>query len=127
MKKINKRANYVYVVGDSGPEHNFVLSIHKSYGWAIKAWNKLRQDLIKDAKRGLQYAKEEAKKNLKKGKWDYNSQSFSEEDINHLKNTAAKGDEMYLEMIKNLSCKSPEKMDNYPQDTPYIKRYRIQN
>jgi len=29
----------VYIVGDSGPEHNMVLSIHKIYGNAFKMWN----------------------------------------------------------------------------------------
>ena len=33
--------------------------------------------------------------------------------------------EMYGRMIKNLSCEDPEKIDNYPHETPYIHQYEI--
>ena len=29
----------VYIVGDDGPEHNEVISIHKDYKNALKVWN----------------------------------------------------------------------------------------
>lgn len=39
----------VYVVGDYGPEHNEIKSIHKTYVGALKAWNKLRLKLLNRA------------------------------------------------------------------------------
>ncbi len=32
---------------------------------------------------------------------------------------------MWNEIIKNLSCKNPEKIDNYPHETPYIHEWEI--
>lgn len=84
----------IYIVGDCGPEHNSVLSIHKSYGGALKAWNKLRLKLLNEAKKFLK-----------------NSNKWSQD--------------MYEEMIKNLSCTDPKKIDNYPQETPYINEYKL--
>ncbi len=40
----------VYVVGHHGPEHNEVISIHKTRKGALKTWNEIRLDLIKEAK-----------------------------------------------------------------------------
>lgn len=40
----------VYVVGDSGPEHNSIKSIHKTYEGALKAWDRVRIDLLENAK-----------------------------------------------------------------------------
>lgn len=33
---------------------------------------------------------------------------------------------MYAEMVKNLSCKDPKKIDNYPQETPYVREINLQ-
>ena len=40
----------VYVVGHSGPEHNSIESIHKTYKGALKAWDIVRIDLLEKAK-----------------------------------------------------------------------------
>jgi len=127
MKKIAKNKESVYLVGHNGPEHNLVLSVYKSYNGAFKAWNKLRLDLLEGAKQGLKYGKEDAKRNLKKGKWDHEDKPFSKETIDDLKKIAEMGEDIYLEMIKNLSCEDPEKVNNYPQDTPYIKEQEVKN
>jgi len=39
----------VYIVGDHGPEHNSISSVHKTYKGAFKAWNSLRKQLKKNA------------------------------------------------------------------------------
>ena len=85
----------VYVVGDHGPEHNSISSIHKTYKGALKSWNKLRVTLLSNAK----YL---------------------------IKNSDKWGKEMYERMIKNLSCKDPDKIDNYPHETPYIIEYDLE-
>lgn len=83
----------LYVVGDYGPEHNSIGSIHKTYKGAFKAWNKLRLGLLRHAK------------------------SF-------LKGNETDRD-MFEEMVKKLSCRDPKKIDNYPQETPYIHEYEL--
>lgn len=88
----------VYVVGHHGPEHNTIISIHKTRRGALKAWNKVRLQLLKEAKESL--AREH----------DYSG-----------------WEDMYERMVKNLSCKNPEKIDNYPHETPYISEYEIED
>lgn len=78
----------VYIVGDHGPEHNSVRSIHKTYKGALKAWNKIRLYLLREAKSSLE------------------------------RDTTMR--EMYAKMVKNLSCKDPNTIDNGAQETPYI-------
>lgn len=34
---------------------------------------------------------------------------------------------MHARIVRNLSCENPEKMDNYPHETPYIEEYELQN
>ena len=87
----------VYIVGDDGPEHNNVISVHKTYEGAFKAWNERRLELLAEAKRSLKIHEKRAKD------WG----------------------EMYGRMIKGLSCKDPEKIDNYPHETPYIREMEI--
>ena len=125
-EKPMKNKESVYLVGDNGPEHNFVSSVHKSYVGAFKAWNKIRLELLEEAKHGLKFSKEDAKRSLKKGKWDHENKPFSKETINYFKKIADKGENMYLEMIENLSCKDPKKIDNYPQNTPYIEEKEVE-
>ena len=43
----------VYIVGDCGAEHNSVYTLHKTYEGALKAWNKLRLELLESAKSHL--------------------------------------------------------------------------
>ena len=49
----------VYVVGNAGPEHNTIHSIHKTQMGALKAWNKLRLELLTEAKSALKGNKED--------------------------------------------------------------------
>lgn len=83
----------VYIVGDDGPEHNTVRTIHRTREGALKAWNELRIELLQEA------------------------QSFLEGKSSHK--------ETWQKMIENLSCEDPEKIDNYPHETPYIRAYTV--
>lgn len=83
----------VYVVGDHGPEHNHIRSIHKTYKGALREWNKLRLELLR-----------KARSFMKKDKFDK---------------------EMWKRMIKNLSCRNPKKIDNYPHETPFIEEWEV--
>jgi hypothetical protein len=85
----------VYVVGDNGPEHNSIHSIHRTYKGAFKEWDKLRKELLASVKESL-------------------------------KRTDKFGKGMYSGMIKNLSCKDPKKIDNFPHETPYIIDYDLE-
>lgn len=85
----------VYIVGDCGPEHNSIISIHKNYNNALKAWNKLRLELLNSAKY-------------------------------FLKKSDNDSEDLYKEMVKNLSCKDPKKIDNYPHETPYINEDKLE-
>ncbi|MBI5061209.1 MAG: hypothetical protein HZB67_02750 [Candidatus Aenigmarchaeota archaeon] len=78
----------VYLVGDYGPEHNSVKSVHITKTGALKAWNKHRLNLLHEAKQSLKRSKQ--------------------------------GKDMWKEMIRNLSCKDPKKIDNGAWETPYI-------
>ena len=115
----------IYLVGDSGPEHNFVRSAHKNYEGAFKAWNKLRLYLLGEAKQGLKSSKEDAKKQLKEGKWSDNK-PFTQENIDYFRSVVEKGEDMYLRMVEKLSCDDPEKIENYPHDNPYIQKIEVQ-
>lgn len=117
MRKTRKE--FVYIVGDRGPEHNHVYSAHKYYEGALKEWEKLRRGLLGKAKQGLQFTKEEANKRIKEGTWQ-DKEKLSEKNIRYFKDIAKNGDEMYLRMIKSLSEKNPKKIDNYPHETPHI-------
>ncbi len=46
-----KKNIIVYVVGHHGPEHNDVISLHRTHAGAFKAWNKVRLELLATAKR----------------------------------------------------------------------------
>lgn len=84
----------IYVVGDHGPEHNSIHSIHRTYDGALKAWNKLRLELLGHAKSFL------------------NRDTCSEE--------------MWQRIVDNLSCEDPNRIDNYPHETPYIQEYDVE-
>ena len=85
----------VYLVGDNGPEHDSVRSIHKTRAGALKAWNELRLELLEEAKERL-----------------------------GSENCTFK--ELWQEMVKNLECEDPDKIDNYPHDTPYIHEWDVE-
>jgi hypothetical protein len=59
----------VYLVGDMGPEHYSVIGIYDNYDEAFKHYEYHRKSLLEDAKRMLQWSKEDAKKALERGKW----------------------------------------------------------
>ena len=89
----------VYVVGQKGVDHNMIMSIHKTYEGALKSWHKLRLILLKDARNTL--------RRYESGK-----------DERHKK--------MHQKMVKNLSCKDPDKIDNGPHETPYILEWDLE-
>lgn len=43
----------IFIVGDDGPEHNSIHSVHRTYGGALKAWNDLRLNLLESTKSSL--------------------------------------------------------------------------
>lgn len=49
----------VYIVGDHGPEHSIIHSIHRTYAGALKSWNKARLRLLRSAKAYLEHDKSE--------------------------------------------------------------------
>ncbi len=48
----------VYIEGDHGPEHNSISSIHKTHKGALKARDKLRLELLEDAKSSISKLKD---------------------------------------------------------------------
>ena len=83
----------IYLVGDCGPEHNSVYYTCKTKKQALKRFQELRKDLLKEKKEHLKY-------------WNDKGENF--------------GQEMYEKMIKNLSEEDSQKIDNFPHETPYI-------
>lgn len=88
----------IFIVGHDGPEHNHIESLHQTQEGALKAWNDLRLELIKDAEVMLEFCKEDGK-------------NF--------------GTEIYSDMIKKLRCDNPDEIDNYPHETPYIQKWEV--
>ena len=86
----------IYIVGDCGPEHNNVKSVHRTKSGALKAWNNHRLHLLQDAKNSLKRCKNKDDR------------------------------EMFEEMVKNLSCKDPKKIDNGAQETPFIEEREVE-
>lgn len=89
----------VFVVGVSDAEANEVKSIHSTYDGAFKAWNKERKELIKQFKRMKFYEVSQGHSHEYDNTWNKN--------------------------INNLLCEDPKKIDNYPQETPYITTYEL--
>lgn len=88
----------IYLVGTQCADGSAPSKIFKSYPSALNHWNELRLDLIKQSERCLEYDKKQG--------W---GTSDTQERI-----------------IKNLQCDDPEKMDNYPQDEPYIQSFELE-
>lgn len=84
----------VFIVGDDGPEHNSISSVHRTHACALKAWNELRLELLGKAK-------------------------------SYLDDKDPFGTDLWRELVKNLSCEDPDKIDNYPWETPYIREYEV--
>jgi len=95
--KIQTKKMIVYVVGDCGPEHNSIASIHKTMEGALKAWNEIRLRLLDEAKHFL-------KREGKEGSCA----------------------DMWMRMVKNLSCKDPKTIDNFPHETPFIQEWKVE-
>jgi hypothetical protein len=114
----------VYLVGEAGCEHEMLIGIYANKEKALVAFQEHRLELLKDAKRGFEYSKESAKQMLKENK-NYEGKPWDENMIKYLKNEAENGDDMYLDMIKKLSEEDPEKIDNYPHDTPYLRTEEV--
>lgn len=89
----------VYVVGISDAESNHIVSIHETYEGGLKVWNKEREEYIKVYKRIKFY---------------YVTRGLSHS-----------YDDSYNELIENLSCEDPTKIDNYPLETPYITEFEV--
>lgn len=85
----------IYLVGNNGPEHNIVNGVFDTYEKALKKFHELRIELLEEAQE-----RSEDKDLL-----------FSRE--------------MYNQIIENLEEEDPEKIDNYPQETPYIQEEEL--
>mgnify|MGYP003395239071 CR=1 FL=1 len=114
MKKLveSNISKYVYVIGISDAEANSIISIHLTYKGALKVWDKERLGLIEQ---------EEHMKNLNK---KYNK---------IIENSHPKGESHGLycndsedRAIFNFSCEDPTQINNYPNETPYITKYELE-
>ncbi|MEK6894371.1 MAG: HEPN domain-containing protein [Nanoarchaeota archaeon] len=54
LKGWEKEERKVFIVGDYGPEHYSIESVHKTKEGALKAWNKHRLEMLKEAKESLE-------------------------------------------------------------------------
>ena len=89
----------VFLVGISDAEANHIISIHETYEGALKVWNKERKRLINQLKRMKSYAVSHGECH------DY--------------------DNYWNKDIKSLMCEDPDKIDSYPQETPYISKHDL--
>ena len=114
----------VYLVGEAGCEHDMLLGVYANRDKALAAFHDHRLQLLEDAKRGFEWTKEDAQQMLDKGV-NFEGKPWDEDMIKHFKDKIDTGDDMYLEMIKKLSEEDPEKIDNYPHDTPYLREEEV--
>jgi len=112
------------MVGDYGPEHNSVFAIYKNRDKALIAFQEHRLYLLDQAKEYLQDSKDDAKKTLIGGV-DIVGKPLDHHRIEYLKQESELGSEMYNRMVKNLSEEDPDKIDNYPQETPYLREEEV--
>jgi len=110
----------VFLVGTADCESDMLLAIYANKEKALVAYHENRLELLEQAKHSFEWSKERAKKDLEENK-DYEGKPYSDDMITYLKDQAENGDSMYLDMIKNLSEEDPDKMSNYPSDTPYLR------
>jgi len=120
-----KDKEIVYVVGNCGPEHDMLEGIYRNKEDALKAFEEIRVGLLEEAKHMLLWSIEDAKEHLKKGEW-FGGKKFDEGNIAYFKDIAENGSDMYKEIISRLSETDPAKIDNYPQETPYIHEEELQ-
>lgn len=114
----------VYLVGEADCEGDMLLAIYKDKDKALAAFQEHRLDMLEKAKRYFEDSKEDAKRMLEENK-DHEGKSWGEDMVKYLKKRVEFGDDMYLDMIKTLSEEDPEKIDNYPHDTPYLKEMEM--
>ena len=84
----------VYLVGTRDAESNHVEHVCISKTTAEKRWEKIRQELIFKAKEMLEYERA---------------------------NKCEGGVQIQERILKNLSEPTPDLMDNYPQEEPFIR------
>lgn len=106
-KSIVEKLKYVYIVGVSDAEANFVKSFCLTYKGALKEWDNVRLGLI------------EQEEHMKRLNNLYNDNTI--ESIIEFKNRNYESDDH----IFKLSCEDPTQIDNYPQETPYIMKYEL--
>lgn len=114
----------IYIVGHQGPEHQWVEGVYRNKDDALKAFEAIRLELLDKAKDMLEYTKRYAKEHLEKGTW-FDGKKFTEENIAYFKKEEENGGDIYLDIIKCLGEKDPDKIDNYPQETPYIREMEL--
>lgn len=117
----------IYEVGHCGPEHNIIYYRTFRKSKAIKLFQKVRIDLLQDARHMLKYGKTEAKETLKLNyrRYDGDKIPLSKDDKKYYKDIAKNGEDMYVGIVKALKEKDPEKIDNYPHDTPFLSKEYI--
>ena len=117
----------VYEIGHYGPEHNMVYYRVFRKSKALKLFEKVRLDLLADARHMLAYNKRCARKILKQGydEYDEEKKPLDADAIKYYTKEAKYGDEMWMRMIKSLKEKDPEKIDNYPHETPFLNKEHI--
>jgi hypothetical protein len=81
----------VWLVGDCGVDYHSVKHVCISKTTALKRWEEIRQELIKNALESMEYCKKNGY-----------------------------GTETNERILLNLSEPNPELMNNYPQDEPFI-------
>jgi len=87
----------VWLVGTSDCEGGSTRYVCTSKEKALVRWEEIRQELIEQEKKMIGYAKEEGT------------------DI-----------EMFVEILNNLTATNdPEKMNNYPQEEPYMREMEL--
>ena len=114
----------VFLVGTADCESDMLLAVYANKEKALVAYHENRLKILEQAKHGFEYSKESAKRSLEENR-DYEGKPYCKDMITYLKNEAENGDDMYLDMIKNLSEEDPDKMSNYPHDTPYLKEEEV--
>ena len=102
----------IYMIGNDGCEHSYTMYVCFTYKTALFYWNDVRKDLLTHAREMNRWSIKEAKKHYAK--------ETNEDSKKYYKKIIDNGDDMYNRMIKNLKCKDPRKMDNYPQDSPFL-------
>ena len=114
----------VYLVGEAGCEHDMLLGVYANRDKALAAFHEHRIELLEHTKHMDEWSKQDAKRMLDEGK-NFQGQPWDANMIKYLENKSKSGEGMYKEMIKKLSEEDPEKMDNFPHDTPYLREEEV--